>query len=157
MQLYSVGKFSVLAALPLVLIACGPAPTERLPLPTPQAASTAEALNMVARNARDIGAKAQKVGDSALIVTYKGGPRGYFACTTSGAAAAFQSGADLDARTRVVAADQGFAVETLYIATTPSKDGPASAIFSSSKAGVLAGGGRCRSTQKLEEELMRQR
>lgn len=155
MQLFSVGKLLALAALPLA--ACEPASTARAPLPTLQAASTEDALHIVARNARAIGGKTQKVGGDALIVLYKGGPRGYFACTTEGSAAAFQSGAYLDARTSLVAADGGLQLETVYIATTSGKAGPASVVFSNIEPGKLADGGRCQSTQKFEEALLRQR
>ncbi len=148
-------KFLLPAILPLTLAACGESSIDNSETGASQAASGV--FEVVARNARSIGATVQTVGEEAVVVTYQGGPQGYFSCTTKGQAAYFQSGSTLDARTNVVSDKNRLKTDTVYIATTTTPDGRISVAFSDKERGVLPDGGYCRSTQKLESTLTQPR
>lgn len=162
MRFRTIIAFPLLCCLPFVLAACVETTSSTAASKTlVKGTSSGAFLREVSRNSRKVGARTERYGNQAAVVTYKGSPRGFITCTQRGSSTDVSKGMKLDTRTKVIASGQKAKAETLYIVTAggKSKSGKranTSAAFSNTQSGRFAGGITCRSTGKLEQTLLGQ-
>lgn len=118
--------------------------------------SAAQVQKAVASKVQSVGARAQRVGNTVSIVTYRGGPKNYVTCRTSGGKAI--GGYALDSRTTVQVTGRKARARTLYLVTAkfqrPTRTTPLTIAFTRSGVGKFENGVSCRATGNLERFLL---
>lgn len=121
-----------------------------------QAQSANQVQKTISSKARSIGARAQRAGNAASIVTYRGRPRDFVKCRTKGGKSI--TGYALDSRTTVQLSGRKARAKTLYLVTAKfrnrGKTGAQSVAFTRSGVGKFDNGVTCRATGKLERLLL---
>lgn len=146
----SIGDRALVLVVCLGLAGCVAQPSVSVPVGSQPAAT----MTTISSNARSIGARAVRVGNNAVGVTYSGPPRDYIACADGSGNAASTRGLALDARSEFVQGDGSDAVRgsTQYIATrTRARQ---SIEFSDGTSAQFPSGRRCSATGRLPRSLL---